>query len=69
MAGGAAVLTDDTLFSRIDRALFRVEGWPALISGLAVFLLMLMAVWTVGGAISLARPYAAMSTGSNRRCR
>jgi len=49
MAGGAAVLEDDSMLSRLDRALFRVEGWLALVSGLAVFSLMLMAVWTVGG--------------------
>ncbi|NCO21173.1 MAG: TRAP transporter small permease [Rhodobacterales bacterium] len=49
MAGGAAVLEDNSVMSRLDRALFRVEGWLALLSGIAVFSLMLMAVWTVGG--------------------
>ncbi|WP_226780813.1 TRAP transporter small permease subunit [Oceaniglobus trochenteri] len=49
MAGGAAVLEDDSTLSRLDRGLFRLEGWLALVSGLAVFSLMLMAVWTVGG--------------------
>ncbi len=49
MAGSAAVLQDGSLLSRLDRALFRVETALALISGLAVFALMLMAVWTVGG--------------------
>lgn len=49
MASSAAVLEDDTLLSRLDRGLFRVEAWLALLSGFAVFALMLMAVWTVGG--------------------
>ncbi|MXU64297.1 TRAP transporter small permease subunit [Oceanomicrobium pacificus] len=49
MAGASAVRTDDTLLSRLDRALFRVETLLALISGLAVFSLMLLAVVSVGG--------------------
>ncbi len=49
MAGGAAVLEDGSTLSRLDRGLFRIEGWLALVSGIAVFSLMLMAVWTVGG--------------------
>ena len=49
MAGSASVLTDDTTLSRIDRALYRFESWLALLSGLAVFGLMLMAVYSVAG--------------------
>ena len=49
MASAANVLTDDSLLSRLDRALFRVEGWLALVSGLAVFALMVLAVVSVGG--------------------
>lgn len=49
MAGAASILTDDTALSRIDRALYRVERVLALVSGLAVFSLMLMAVVSVGG--------------------
>ncbi|MHC0053077.1 TRAP transporter small permease subunit [Actibacterium sp. D379-3] len=49
MAGSSAVLEDDSLLSRIDRALFRLETVLALISGLAVFSLMLLAVVSVAG--------------------
>ncbi|MBN2905891.1 MAG: TRAP transporter small permease [Rhodobacteraceae bacterium] len=49
MATLASVLEDDSTLSRIDRALFRVERELALISGLAVFSLMLLAVVSVGG--------------------
>lgn len=49
MAGATSVLSDDSVLSKLDRGLYRVEGWLALISGLAVFLLMLLAVVSVGG--------------------
>ncbi|WP_421881501.1 TRAP transporter small permease subunit [Pacificispira sp.] len=49
MAGHASILSDDSALSRIDRALFRVETVLALIGGLAVFSLMLLAVVSVGG--------------------
>ena len=49
MAGASLVLTDNSRLSRIDRALFRVEGWLALLSGLAVFSLMILAVVSVTG--------------------
>lgn len=49
MAGSAAVLTDDTALSRIDRRLYALERALALISGLAVFSLMVMAVVSVAG--------------------
>ena len=49
IAGSANVLSDDTLLSRLDRALFRLEGWLALVSGLAVFALMWLAVFNVTG--------------------
>lgn len=49
MAGTAAILEDDSRLSRLDRALFRVEGWFALASGFAVFALMILAVVSVGG--------------------
>lgn len=49
MAGGAAVLSDDSLLSRLDRSLDRVERFLALIAGLAVFALMLLAVVSVTG--------------------
>jgi TRAP-type C4-dicarboxylate transport system permease small subunit len=49
MATGATVLADDSALSRVDRALYRVERALALLSGLAVFSLMILAVISVGG--------------------
>jgi len=49
MAGFAAVLSDDSRLSRLDRRLHRLEIALALLSGLAVFSLMLLAVISVGG--------------------
>ncbi len=49
MAGSSLVLTDDSLLSQIDQRLYRLEGYLALLSGLAVFSLMLLAVFSVGG--------------------
>ncbi|MGR3759051.1 TRAP transporter small permease subunit [Roseobacteraceae bacterium NS-SX3] len=49
MAGSAAVLEDGSLISRLDKGLVRVERVFALISGLAVFALMVLAVVSVGG--------------------
>ncbi|AUR07514.1 TRAP transporter small permease subunit [Phaeobacter inhibens] len=49
MAGSAAVLEDGSLISRWDRQLLRLERVMALISGLAVFSLMVLAVVSVGG--------------------
>lgn len=49
MAGSSAVLSDDSLLSRIDRLLYKLESQLALLSGLAVFSLMLLAVVSVTG--------------------
>ncbi|SCZ68842.1 TRAP-type C4-dicarboxylate transport system, small permease component [Epibacterium ulvae] len=49
MAGSSLVLSDDSTLSKIDRSLYAVEKQLALLSGLAVFSLMLLAVWSVGG--------------------
>lgn len=49
MAGQSSILSDDSLLSRADRALFRVETFLALVGGLAVFSLMILAVISVGG--------------------
>lgn len=49
MAGQASILSDDSLLSRADRALFRLETGLALVGGLAVFSLMVLAVVSVGG--------------------
>src|SRR6056297_4240089 len=49
MACAADVLSDDSRLSRLDRALYRLETRLALLSGLAVFALMALAVVSVGG--------------------
>jgi TRAP-type C4-dicarboxylate transport system permease small subunit len=49
MAESKSVLTDDSALSILDQALFRLEKFLALISGLAVFLLMCLAVVSVSG--------------------
>lgn len=49
MAGSSLVLTDDSALSRADQVLYRLEKFLALLSGLAVFSLMILAVISVGG--------------------
>lgn len=49
MASSSAVLEDSSLLSRLDKALEPLERFMTLISGLAVFSLMVLAVWSVGG--------------------
>jgi TRAP-type C4-dicarboxylate transport system permease small subunit len=49
MAIRAAVITDDSLLSRLDQGLYRLERAFGLVSGVAVFALMLLAVYSVGG--------------------
>jgi len=49
MAAPTNILEDDTLLSRLDRALFWFETKLALLGGIAVFSLMILAVVSVGG--------------------
>lgn len=56
MAGSAAVLEDGSLISRLDRKLLQLEQVFALLSGLAVFTLMLLAVVSVGGRNAMNAP-------------
>ena len=56
MAGASLVLSDDSAVSRLDRGLYRLEGVLALMSGLAVFSLMLLAVGSVSGRNALNMP-------------
>jgi TRAP-type C4-dicarboxylate transport system permease small subunit len=49
MAGAASVLEDSSRLSRLDRALSRVEWSMALLSGIFVFTLMILAVVSVTG--------------------
>ncbi|MBL4749997.1 MAG: TRAP transporter small permease [Amylibacter sp.] len=56
MAGRSSVLQDDSLLSKLDRKLYRFEGWLALLSGLAVFSLMILAVVSVTGRHTINQP-------------
>ncbi len=56
MAGQSSVLEDGTRLSRLDRRLLRIERFMALLSGLAVFGLMALAVVSVGGRNLFNRP-------------
>jgi TRAP-type C4-dicarboxylate transport system permease small subunit len=58
MAGSAAVLEDSSLLSRLDRALLPLERFCALLSGLAIFSLMFLAVWSVTGRKFFGSPMA-----------
>lgn len=49
MAISGSVLSDDSALSRIDHGLYRLERVLALVSGLAVLSLMILAVISVGG--------------------
>ncbi len=56
MASVSLVLTDDSVLSRIDLALLRLERLFALLSGLAVFSLMILAALSVGGRNLISSP-------------
>ena len=49
MATATLVLSDDSTLSKLDRSFLKIERILALMSGLAVFSLMLLAVVSVGG--------------------
>ncbi len=56
MAGASSVLEDNSLLSKLDRTLFRLETMLGLIGGLAVFSLMLLAVVSVTGRNAFNKP-------------
>jgi TRAP-type C4-dicarboxylate transport system permease small subunit len=56
MAGSSSVLEDGSGLSRLDKSFYRVEGWLALVSGLAVFSLMILAVISVSGRHTINQP-------------
>ena len=58
MAGSAAVLEDSSLLSRLDRMLLPIERFCALISGIAIFSLMFLAVYSVTGRKFFGSPLA-----------
>ena len=58
MAGSSSVLEDGSLLSRLDRQLLKLETIFALVSGIAVFALMFLAVYSVGGRKFFSSPLA-----------
>lgn len=56
MSGHSSVPEDHSLLSRLDLQLFKLESLLILIGGLAVFSLMLLAVWSVGGRNVMGQP-------------
>lgn len=56
MAGASLVLTDGSTLSRIDQSLNKIEKFLALLSGLAVFSLMVLAVFSVSGRNAFNQP-------------
>lgn len=58
MAGSAAVLEDGSFLSKLDRRLLVIEQFFALLSGLAVFSLMFLAAYSVGGRKFFSSPLA-----------
>lgn len=56
MAANASVLEDQSRLSELDRKLYSVERFLALLSGLAVFSLMILAVVSVGGRNAINQP-------------
>ncbi|MCE8009488.1 TRAP transporter small permease [Aestuariivita sp.] len=56
MAGNSPVLEDGSTLSRLDKTFLKIERIFALISGFAVFSLMVMAVVSVGGRNMFNRP-------------
>ena len=56
MAQGSVIHQDNSLLSQWDRALFRLETALALLGGLAIFSLMIMAVLSIGGRNLLNTP-------------
>ena len=49
MAGQVAIIEDSSLLSRLDKILLKLERFCALISGLTIFSLMFLAVYSVSG--------------------
>ena len=56
MANTTSIIEDSSVLSRIDRAILIVERFFALISGIAIFILILLAVRSVGGREFFERP-------------
>jgi hypothetical protein len=69
MVSSTHILSDQSRLSKVDAALLRFEAFLGIISGLAVFLLMMLAVISVGGRNFFTSLLRVMSIGSNSLCR
>ena len=56
MAGSSSVLEDDSSYSSVDRTLEKLEKFMCLLSGFAIFSLMILAVVSVGGRNTIGQP-------------
>lgn len=56
MAGASSVLVDNSTYSRLERKLYSLEGLMCLLSGIAIFSLMILAVVSVGGRNTIGQP-------------
>ncbi len=56
MSSASSVLSDNSLLSRLDRGLYYIEEQLALLGGIAVFSLMVLAVISVGGRNFMNQP-------------
>jgi len=56
MAGSSSVLVDNSTYSRLERKLYSLESIMCLLSGVAIFSLMILAVISVGGRNTIGQP-------------
>ena len=56
MAGVSSVLVDNSTYSRLERKLHSLEAVMCLLSGIAIFSLMILAVISVGGRNTIGQP-------------
>lgn len=56
MAGASSVLEDGSSYSRVDQKLLKLESFMCLLSGIAIFSLMVLAVISVGGRNAIGQP-------------
>lgn len=56
MAGASSVLVDNSTYSKLERKLYSLEGVMCLLSGIAIFSLMVLAVISVGGRNTIGQP-------------
>ena len=56
MAGTSSVLVDQSTYSRLERKLYSIESILCLLSGIAIFSLMVLAVISVGGRNTIGQP-------------